>query len=146
MATGLVVCETVSALRFARVRRHTDVPVARACLELFLRDEVAHARLGFLLLPLAVANHAASVGSEKAHEDLSAELAQTFRYLDEAVGLDAERTGLALETRPQPTPNAGVVEPMIDALAFYDAVQGTIAPRLARLGVDASQPFAARWS
>ena len=145
VATGLVVCETVSAVRFAVVRRHTDLPVARACIDRFLRDEVAHARLGFLLLPLARSHHAATVGEARAREDLDEELAATFRHLDQVVGLDAERRGLALEARAQPTQNAGVVEPALDALAFYDAVRNTIVPRLAKQGVDAGSAWARRW-
>lgn len=146
VATGLAVCETVSAVRFAVVRRHTDLPIPRACIELFLRDEVAHARLGFLLLPHALSWHAAAVGRSEAEADLDSELKATFRHLDLVVGLDAERRGLRLVRRPQPPANAGVVEPALDALAYYDAVTQTILPRLRKVGIEAEPLWSSRWA
>ena len=143
--TGLAVCETVSAMRFATVRAHTDLAAARACIELFLRDEIAHARLGFLLLPGAIAARAAEVGDAVTGE-IERELGATFRHLDLVVGLDAERRGLVLARRAQPPCNAGVVEPALDALAFRDAITRTIVPRLTRLGIDAGTIWSQRWS
>jgi hypothetical protein len=146
VATGLVVCETVSAARFAVVRTHTDLAVPRACIELFLRDELAHARLGFVLLPGVLAHRARVVGAAQAASDLAAELGATFRHLDVVVGLDAERRGIRLEARPQPPCNAGVVEPALDAIAFRDAITRTVVPRLARIGVDAGAIWSERWA
>lgn len=146
VATGLAVCETVSAVRFAVVRAHTDLAVPRACIELFLRDEIAHARLGFLLLPRVIAHHASVVGAAEAASDLASELRATFRHLDLVVGLDADRRGIRLEARPQPPCNAGVVEPALDALALRDAIDRTIVPRLSRLGIEAAPIWASRWS
>lgn len=144
--TGLAVSESVSALRFAVVRAHTDLPLPRACIDLFLRDESAHARLGFLLLPAALAHHRDQVGAERADDDIDAELRSTFRHLDLAVGLDAHRRHLVLRARPQPTDNPGVVEPALDALAFYVGMERTILPRLERLEVRATAAWRERWS
>nr|MDQ3036751.1 hypothetical protein [Myxococcota bacterium] len=145
VTTGLAVCETVSAVRFAVVRAHTDLAIPRTCIELFLRDELAHARLGMELLPGVLSHHASVVGERAARADLDAELRATFRHLDLVIGMDAERRGIALEARPQPPCNAGVVEPALDALALRDAVTRAIVPRLARLGVDAGPIWAGRW-
>lgn len=143
--TGLAVCETVSAVRFAMVRRHTDLAIPRACIELFLRDEIAHARLGFLLLPDVVAEHAAREGRARADADVASELRATFRHLDLVVGLDADRRGIALVERPQPERNPGVVEPALDAIALRSAITRTVVPRLAALGIDAAPAWQQRW-
>jgi hypothetical protein len=144
--TGLAVCETVSAVRFATVRQHTDLAIPRACIEHFLRDEIAHARLGFLLLPLAIEHRASVVGAELAAAEIRAELGATFRHLDLVVGLDAERRGITLAPRAQPRDNPAVVEPALDALALRSAITGTVIPRLAGLGIDAGPIWARRWS
>ena len=144
--TGLAVSESVSALRFAVVRAHTDLPLPRACIDLFLRDESAHARLGFVLLPATLAHHRDQVGIERASSDVDAELRSTFRHLDLAVGLDAERRKLVLQARPQPTKNPGVIEPALDALALYGGMERTIIPRLERLGIAAATAWRDRWA
>lgn len=148
--TGLAICESVSALRFATVRAHTDLPVPRACIDLFLRDETAHARLGFDLLPIALADHARAVGAAAATRDVTAELRETLRHLDLVVGLDAQRRGLSLVARAQPSGNPGVIEPQLDALTLYRGMERTIAPRLDRalapLDVSASRAWLTRWS
>ncbi len=149
--TGLAICESVSALRFAAVRAHTDLPVPRACIDHFLRDETAHARLGFDLLPIALAHHSRVAGAATAARDVARELRETFRHLDLVVGLDAERRGMPLVARAQPDSNPGVVEPALDALALYRGVERSIAPRLDRLGLDrlgvsASTAWKARWA
>lgn len=135
--TGLTVCESVSAARFTAVRAHTDLPIARACIEYFLRDEIAHAELGFLLLPAALENIEA--------QQVEAELSATFRTLELAIGLDAERKKLELRARPQLPMNAGVVEPAIDALAFYECVERSILPKLEKSGLDARGIWSRRW-
>lgn len=148
--TGLSICESVSALRFATVRAHTDLPIPRACLDRFLRDETAHARLGFDLLPLAIMQHSRAVGRERAARDVEDELRATSRHLDLVVGLDAERRGLTLIARDQPSDNPGVVEPMLVALTLYRGMERTIAPRLDRalapLAVSASRAWIDRWT
>ncbi len=143
--TGLAVCETVSAVRFAMVRRHTDLTIPRVCIEHFLRDEIAHARLGFAVLPTVLAHHSRMTDEHATSLALASELRETFRHLDVVVGLDADRRGLRLTERPQPPCNAGVVEPALDAIAFRAAITGTVIPRLARLGVDAATIWAKRW-
>lgn len=144
--TGLAISESVSALRFAVVRAHTDLPLPRACIDLFLRDESAHARLGFVLLPAVLTHHRDHAGIEGAASDIDAELRSTFRHLDLAVGLDAQRRKLVLHARPQPTENPGVVEPALDALALYRGMERTIIPRLERLGVAAVSAWRDRWA
>lgn len=147
--TGLAICESVSALRFATVRAHTDLTLPRACIDLFLRDETAHARLGFELLPPVLAHHVRAVGETRAARDVADELRATFRHLDLVVGLDTERRGLALATRAQPIENPGVVEPALDALTLYRGVARTVAPRLDRelraLDVSAAHAWRDRW-
>lgn len=135
--TGLYVCEAVSAARLAAVRTHTDLPLPLACIEVFLRDEIAHADLGLLLLPAVLSHCRAEVGVEETQVLVESELRATFRHLDQVVGMDAERQGLTLELRPQPPDNAGVVEPMVDAMAFRQVIHEQILPRLERLGLDA---------
>ena len=142
--TGLAVCEAVSAARFAAVREHTDLPVFRACIEVFLRDERAHAELGFTLLPEVIARLSASLGPARAALLAAAELEAAFGYLDRVVGLDLERQGGPPPARPQPQGNPGVVEPAIDAIAFYGAIHGEVIPRLEALGLPAQRAWEAR--
>ena len=68
----------MSAAGFAVVRAHTDLAIPRACIELFLRDEIAHARLGIELLPAVLAHRAGVVGPSAARAE-HAELRGTFR-------------------------------------------------------------------
>jgi hypothetical protein len=141
---GLGVCETVSAARYAAVRTHTDRPVFRDCIELFLRDEIVHSELGFLLLPTALARLAEEIGSNAVPAFVHRELRAVFRELDQTIGLNAERRGGLEPPRPQPPENPGVVEPAVDARAFYEAVHETILPRLERLGIAAAKAWAER--
>lgn len=142
--TGLSVCETVSAARFAAVRDHTDLPVFRACIELFHRDELAHAELGFKLLPRIIERLSAALGPARAAALAEAELRETLGILDRTIGLDFERKGGPPPARPQPTGNPGVVEPAIDAIAFYRAIHGEVLPRLEALGLPAQRAWEAR--
>jgi hypothetical protein len=133
--SGLAIGETISAARYAAVRRHTDLAGPRACIERFLRDETAHSELGFLLVPIAA----------PLARDVRAELAGSFRYLDRLVGMDAERSGIALVERPQPRGNAGVIEPLLDAVAFYVSAREELVPRLGALGLPAETAWRERW-
>lgn len=142
--TGLCVCETVSAARFAAVREHTDMPALRACIEVFHRDERTHAELGFVLWPTAFDRLDAAIGREGAVELVAAELRRTLGHLDRVVGLDLERRGGPPPPRPQPPDNPGVVEPVIDAIAFYSAIHAEVLPRLSALGVPAEEAWASR--
>jgi hypothetical protein len=130
--TGLCVCESVSAARFAMVRTHTDLLPFRACIEAFHRDELAHAELGFVLLPHAIALVDVA--------EVVAELRHTFAHLARVVGLGLARDDVP-EERPQPTGNPGVVEPALDAIAFHRAMELEIVPRLERLGVPAERTW-----
>jgi hypothetical protein len=142
---GLSVCETVSAARYAAVRSHTDRPVFRQCIELFLRDEVVHSELGFLLLPLALERLQEKLGQAEARAFVQRELRGVFRELDQTIGLDASRRGGLPPARPQPPDNPGVVEPAVDARAFYEAVEATILPRLELLTIGATGVWERRW-
>lgn len=144
--SALVLGEGVSAARYAAVREHTDNDVARAAIDVLLRDEVQHAELGVRLVPLALALGHEAMGVDALRLFVHGELRQSFRYLDRAVGLDAERRGIPLITRPQPTGNVGVVEPMLDAIAFYRTISARIVPKLEALGVGADAAWTARWS
>ncbi len=137
---ALCVCESVSAARYAAVRGYTDLETPRAWLELLLRDEVAHGELGFALLPFAL-ELAEPEGGRALAED---ELRLTFRELEHLVGMNAGRTGGPPPPRPQPASNPGVVEPAIDAWAFYDAAERTLIPRLEAHGLAAREAWAAR--
>ena len=75
----------------------------------------------------------AAEGAPEAQRFAHAIAAATFRAFDLGVGLDSERRGMP-EARPQPPSNPGVVEPTIDALAFYDAVRRTILPSFEAAG------------
>jgi hypothetical protein len=143
VVAALAVAETVSASRYAAVREATDLPIPRAFIDLFLRDEVLHGRLGFALLPLALERLAAREGQEAARAFATNVLRESLGALDRTVGQDAERRGMP-EARPQPTSNPGVVEPAIDTLAFYDAVERTILPSFAAAGIDARVAWASR--
>lgn len=121
VAVGLFVCEAVSASRFASVWAATDLPAFRQRIGLFLRDEVAHADLGALLLPAAHARLAAGIGRERARAFvdavIDAALAELKRHV--AGGLEREQLPAA---RAQPADNPGVVEPAVDARAYYRAL------------------------
>jgi hypothetical protein len=142
---GLSVCETVSAERYTAVRSHTDRPLFRDCIELFLRDEVVHSELGFLLLPVALERLQAALGPASLRPFVQRELRGCLRELDLAIGLDASRRGGLPPARAQPPDNPGVVEPAVDARAFYEAVQATILPRLELLGLEATAIWERRW-
>lgn len=135
--TGLCVCESVSAARFAAVREHVDLPAFRACIDTFHRDERAHGELGFVLLPGAIARLRTAIGSARATELLHNELRHTFGELDRVVGMRLALHGPLPQPRLQPPDNPGVVEPLIDAHAFYGALD-RIVPRLESLGLRAS--------
>lgn len=136
IVVGLAICESVSAARFAVVRRVTDVPALRALVDGFLRDEVAHAKLGFLLL-----GEARAMASETW---LVTEAMTALRELEAVVGLDGARRGLE-PPRPQPSGNPGVVEPNLDAIAFYEAVEQRVLPRFAVAGIDLAPAWQRRW-
>lgn len=141
---ALCIAESVSAARYAAVREVTDLPIPHACIDLLLRDEVLHGRLGFDLLPLAMARLEAAEGAAAARSFALAIAKETFRAFDLTVGLDSERRGMP-EARPQPTTNPGIVEPAIDALAFYDAVLRSILPAFASAGLDADEAWRNRF-
>lgn len=136
--TGLCVCETVSAARFAAVRDHIDLPAFRTCIDAFHRDERAHGELGFVLLPGAITGLRTAAGTARATKVLLDELSSTLAELDRIVGLRLERRGPLPQASLQPRNNPGVVEPLIDAHAFYSAVHKRLLPRLESLGVHAT--------
>ena len=140
---ALCIAESVSAARYAAVREATDLEVPHACIDVFLRDEVMHGRLGFDLLPLAIGRLEASEGAAAARSFAEAIMRETFVAFDLGVGQDLERRGMP-EARPQPAGNPGVVEPTIDALAFYDALHRTIVPSFEAAGLAARHVWATR--
>ena len=142
--TALCVCESVSAARFAAVREHTDLAPFRACIEAFHRDELTHAELGFQLLPDAIERARAAIGREAAHALVLDELRGTMGHLDRVIGLDLERQGPLPQARAQPQDNPGVVEPIVDAIAFYRALHDDVVPRLEALGLPAARAWKAR--
>jgi hypothetical protein len=142
--TGLCVCESISAARFAAVREHTDLDGYRACIELFYRDELTHAELGFVMLPHVVNRLRDEVGTERADELMTGELQTTLGHMDRVVGLDFERKGGLPPARPQPKQNPGVVEPAVDALAFYRSIHENILPRLESMGFVAQDAWKKR--
>lgn len=95
-----------------------DRPAFAAGIEAFHRDELAHAELGLVLVPVVLERLDAALGRE-ARDDLAHdELRGTLGHLDRAIGLDLERRGGGPAPRPQPPDNPGVVEPAVDAAAF----------------------------
>lgn len=140
VVVGLAVCESVSAARFAAVRSATDIPVFRRLIDGFLRDEIAHAALGIALLPYARGLVRRTVGSAACDAWMTSELMSALVELERTVGLDGARRGLR-PPRPQPSENPGVIEPNLDALAFYDAVTRRILPQIERCGL----PIRAAW-
>ena len=141
---ALCIGESVSASRYAAVREATDLAVPRACIELFLRDEVLHGQVGFSLLPGAIERLAAAMGANDARAFVERALSTTLHHLEATIGMDAERRGMPV-ARSQPADNPGVVEPTIDALAFYDAVTRTILPSFEACGVAAARLWTDRW-
>ncbi len=142
--TGLCICESVSASRFACVREHTDLEVFRACIELFYRDELTHAELGFVSAPLVAAALRDEFGEEHAQALFLDELRATFGEMDRVVGMNLERSGGVPPERPQPKPNPGVVEPAMDARAFYQSMHDDVLPRLEALGFPAQEAWKTR--
>lgn len=142
--TGLCICETVSAARFAAVREHTDLAGFRACIELFYRDELAHAELGFVLLPETLTRLSRAQGEEKTGELVFSEMRATFAHLDRVIGQELEKTGKLPVAHPQPERNPGVVEPAIDSIAFYRAIHEEILPKLSKAGLPASRAWRER--
>jgi hypothetical protein len=141
VVTGLCICESVSAARFAAVREHTDLDGYRACIELFYRDELTHAQLGFVLLPHVIKRLRDEVGHVHADELVTAELQTTLGHMDRVVGLDFERKGGPPPERPQPKPNPGVIEPALDAIAFYRSIHEDVLPRLESSGLPAREAW-----
>ncbi len=145
VVAALCIAESVSAARYAAVREATDLPVPHACIDLFLRDEVLHGRLGFDLLPVATARLEEEEGKAEALVFTLAIIKETLLAFDLGVGLDSERRGMP-EARPQPAGNPGIVEPAIDALAFYDAVLRTILPSFEAAGIPATEVWRRRFT
>ncbi len=141
VVTGLCICESISAARFAAVREHTDLEGYRACIELFYRDELTHAELGFVLLPHVLERLRNEMGAARADELVADELMTTLGRMDQFVGLDFERKGGPPPARPQPKPNPGVVEPAVDAIAFYRSIHEDVLPRLESLGLPAREAW-----
>ena len=142
--TGLCICESVSAARFASVREHTDLDGYRACIELFYRDELTHAELGFVLLPSVVKVLQDELGAQDATRLLIEELQATLGQMDRVVGLNFERQGGLPAPRAQPQMNPGVVEPAVDAAAFYRCIHKDVLPRLESMGFSAQQAWVNR--
>lgn len=141
VVVGLVLCETVSAARFAAVRSATDIPLFRRLIDGFLRDEISHAMLGIDLLPYAREQARRVLGtSPEGDAWITRELMTALAELELSVGLDGARRGL-LPPRPQPSNNPGVIEPNLDALAFYEAVTRRVLPRVEAYGL----PIRALW-
>lgn len=145
LVCAVCIGETVSASRYAAVREVTDLAVPRACIDLFLRDEALHGRLGFALLPEAMTLLTRALGEQEAHAFAERMIASTLRHFDATIGMDGERRGMP-EARRQPENNPGVVEPAIDALAFYDAVSRTIVPSFEACAVAAARAWKHRWA
>lgn len=145
VAVGLALCETVSAARFAAVRAATDIAVFRRLIDGFLRDEVAHAALGMALLPCARDGVRRTLGDADGDAWLTRELSRALVELESTVGLDGARRGL-MPPRPQPRGNPGIIEPNLDAIAFYDAVAGRILPRVERCGLPIRAPWESRFA
>jgi hypothetical protein len=139
--TGLCICESISASRFASVREHTDLDGYRACIELFYRDELTHAELGFVLLPHILEEMYQELGSSRATELIHQEMSLTFGHMDRVVGLHFERQGGTPPPRPQPKQNPGIVEPAVDAAAFYRSIYDDVVPRLEALGLPAQDAW-----
>jgi hypothetical protein len=142
--TGLCICESISASRFASVREHTDLEGYRGCIELFYRDELTHAELGFVILPDVLDVLREELGEERADELVSDELRTTFAHMDRVVGLDFERQGGPPPERPQPKRNPGIVEPAIDAAAFYRSIYDDVLLRLDAVGISARDAWSQR--
>jgi len=121
VTVGLLLCESVSASRFASVWAATDLPAFRERIGVFLRDEIAHARLGVVLLPPALEAYAARAGEEAARGFVVGSLESAIAELVVVVAGGA-RPGDLPPPRPQPTQNPGVVEPAVDARALYRAL------------------------
>lgn len=141
VVTGLCICESVSAARFAAVREHTDLDGYRACIELFYRDELTHAELGFVMLPHIVQRLRDEMGTAYADELMTGELQSTLGHMDRVVGLNFERKGGPPPARPQPMQNPGVVEPAMDAIAFYRSIHEDVLPRFESLGLPAREAW-----
>lgn len=144
VVTGLCICESVSASRFASVREHTDLDGYRACIDLFYRDELTHAELGFVLLPHVARALHDEMGSDQGKSLLLEEMRSTLGQMDRVVGLNFEREGGLPPPRPQPKMNPGVVEPAVDAAAFYRSMHDDVLPRLESLGFSAQQAWKTR--
>jgi hypothetical protein len=134
VAVGLLLCEAVSASRFASVWAATDLPDFRERIAIFLRDEVAHARLGAVLLPEALRLLAREQGEEDARAYLRHEVTAAALELKRLVAHDVAPADLP-PRRPQPRENPGVVEPALDAHAYYRALFRFVFPALASVGI-----------
>ncbi len=134
VAVGLVLCEAVSASRFASVVAATDLPGFRERIAIFLRDEVAHARLGAHLLPEALRLLATEIGEGAARTYLRDEVTSAVLELEHVVANGVAEADLP-PRRAQPVENPGVVEPAVDARAYHRALSRWVAPALAGAGI-----------
>lgn len=132
--------ETISTSQF-RVGRHcAREPLTRAALELILRDEVGHARLGWDAL--------AALWPAIPDAERDALVTETRRAL---AACEQQIAVPALQRLEQGEPfnpewaALGVVPPEQRVEAFYDAVEGQVVPRLARLGIDGQQAWSTRY-
>ena len=129
---GLFLCEAVSDARFASVWGVTDLLGFRARIAILMRDEIAHARLGAALLPQVYPWLCKETGTASARAAIRADLNAAISELTRTVARGVARDNLPCK-RGQPTNNPGIVEPSLDAHAFYRALDTRVLPGLNQL-------------
>jgi len=136
----VAVGESVSTSQFATSRRGAREPLTHAALTAILRDEVRHARLGWTgiaaLLPAL---------SESRRDALGLEVTRAFGAMERQIAAPA-LAWLEAEKPFDPAWEAlGVIEPSARVAAFYEAIEGLVLPRLARLGFDSKRAWSRRY-
>ena len=132
--------ETVSCALFRTGRDATTEPLIRAALSSILRDEARHARSGWEALS-ALRGDLAPGELDELQREATAQLG----LMEQSMALPSLRRLEANEPFDAKLVELGVLGPERRVEAFYAAIEGSVQPRLDRLGLDGQRAWADRY-
>ncbi len=132
--------ETVSCALFRAGRDGTTEPLVRAALSSILRDEARHARSGWEALS-ALRGELDQADLEALQREATAQLG----LMEQSMALPSLRRLEANEPFDAKLALLGVLAPERRVQAFYAAIEGSVCPRLDRLGLDGKRAWAERY-
>ena len=132
--------ETVSCALFRTGRDGTTEPLIRAALSSILRDEARHARSGWEALGALEGEL-----SREELDELQHEATAQLGLMEQSMALPSLRKLEANEPFDPKLVALGVLGPERRVEAFYAAIEGSVLPRLDRLGLDGKRAWTDRY-